>query len=549
MVLNNHALAFDTHILDFRFDSKAYELAEFGDVDFSAVARAVGCEGVRVTQPEHLRAAIEDALGNSRPTVIDVVIDHDAVAPVTAYDRARPPRAHGGGRPRRNSHQPCGRRPASVTGPPALPIRRPLAARFLPSRYYYGWYVVVGVAIVMLGGIGVGYYGLAVFLKPLQQAHGWSNASVSGATALYFVISGLSAAVVGPHIDRRGPMPFLTAGLVLTAVMIGCIGFVEELWQLYAVYTLLAVAFGMAGGVSTNVIMARWFIRRRARAMSISATGVSSAGVVLPPLGAWLIASGGLELTTPVIAVFTLVVGLPMVFLVLVWDPSQMRLPPDGAVPATGPPAHAGLSDEVQTRRWTLSQAMRTLSFWSLAMAFVLVLLAQTGFLIHEIAFLEDRTGSRTAASLALSLGAIGSIVARLIVGGFADNLSKRHLTAGLFAFQAVSVLLMVHIDTAVTNYVFAFTFGLTIGNIYMMQSLLTSEIFGYVSFGAVFGMISFTSQVSSGAGPLLVGLLEQATGNYESPFLVTAGITLVAAVVVLFARPVRLAPVESSPA
>ena len=88
VVLNNHALAFDTHILDFRFDSKAYELAEFGDVDFSAVARAVGCEGVRVTQPEHLRAAIEDALGNSRPTVIDVVIDHDAVAPVTAYDRA-----------------------------------------------------------------------------------------------------------------------------------------------------------------------------------------------------------------------------------------------------------------------------------------------------------------------------------------------------------------------------------------------------------------------------------------------------------------------------
>ena len=55
--------------------------------------------------------------------------------------------------------------------------------------------------------------------------------------------------------------------------------------------------------------------------------------------------------------------------------------------------------------------------------------------------------------------------------------------------------------------------------------------------------MISFTSQVSSGAGPLLVGLLEQATGNYESPFLVTAGITLAAAVVVLFARPVRLRP------
>ena len=399
----------------------------------------------------------------------------------------------------------------------------------------------------MLCGIGVGYYGLAVFLKPLQQAHGWSNASVSGATALYFVVSGLSAAIVGPPIDRRGPLPFLTAGLILTAAMIGCIGFVEELWQLYAVYAALAAAFGMAGGVSTNVIMARWFIRRRARAMSVSATGVSSAGVILPPLGAWLIAAGGLELTTSVIAAAALVVGLPIVFLVLVWDPSQMRLPPDGAVPASGPPPSAALSEAVQTRRWTLSQAMRALSFWALAIAFVLALLAQTGYLIHEIAFLEERTGSRTAASLALSFGAIGSIVARLILGAFADALSKRHLAAGLFVFQAASVILIAFIDTAVTNYVFAFTFGMTIGNVYLMQSLLTSELFGYVSFGAVFGMVSFTSQVSSGAGPLLVGLLEEATGGYEIPFLVTAAITLAAAVVVLFARPVRPPERESA--
>ena len=80
-----------------------------------------------------------------------------------------------------------------------------------------------------------------------------------------------------------------------------------------------------------------------------------------------------------------------------------------------------------------------------------------------------------------------------------------------------------------------------------MMQSLLTSEIFGYVSFGAVFGMVSFTSQVSSGAGPLLVGLLEQATGRYESAFLVTAAVTLAAALVVLLARPVSPPEPEAS--
>ena len=428
-----------------------------------------------------------------------------------------------------------------MTPTPSLPRRDPLAARFLPERYYYGWYVTVGVALVMMGGIGIGFYGLAVFLRPLQEAHGWSNAAVSGATALYFVVSGIAAAVVGPHIDRRGPMPFLVAGLVLTAVMTALVGFVEQLWQLYLVYALLATAFGMAGGVSTNAIMTRWFIRRRARAMSVSATGVSSAGVILPPLGAWLIGAGGLELATPVLAVVVLAVGLPVTFFVLVWDPRQMRLPPDGTTPAADAPRDLAMGDAVQLREWTVPQALRTVSFWALTLAFVLVLLAQTGFLIHQIAFLEDRMGSRTAASLALSTAAIGSIVARLAVGVFADALDKRHLTAALFVTQAIAVLLLVYIDNPVTTYVFTLTFGFTLGNIYMMQSLLVGEIFGLVSFGAVFGLVSFASQVSSGAGPLLVGLLEQSTGGYEAPLTVTACITFMAAVVVLFARPAPL--------
>ena len=105
---------------------------------------------------------------------------------------------------------------------------------------------------------------------------------------------------------------------------------------------------------------------------------------------------------------------------------------------------------------------------------------------------------------------------------------------------QAIAVLLLVYIDNPVTTYVFTLTFGFTLGNIYMMQSLLVGEIFGLVSFGAVFGLVSFASQVSSGAGPLLVGLLEQSSGGYEAPLTVTACITFVAALVVLFARPLR---------
>jgi acetolactate synthase I/II/III large subunit len=86
VVLNNHALAFDTHVLDFRFESKGYELAEYLDIDFAQIARTIGCDGVRVTDPNDLSDVLRRAFASGKPTVIDVVTDHEAVAPVTNFD-------------------------------------------------------------------------------------------------------------------------------------------------------------------------------------------------------------------------------------------------------------------------------------------------------------------------------------------------------------------------------------------------------------------------------------------------------------------------------
>jgi MFS family permease len=82
--------------------------------------------------------------------------------------------------------------------------------------------------------------------------------------------------------------------------------------------------------------------------------------------------------------------------------------------------------------------------------------------------------------------------------------------------------------------------FGFTIGNVYMMQSLITSEIFGMVSFGSVFGLIMLAGQAGSGLGPVFVGLLEDATGSYTSAFVVTAGLTYLAAGAILLAKPIE---------
>ena len=415
-------------------------------------------------------------------------------------------------------------------------IDNTLGHRLLPKRVHYGWWITLGVAALMFATIGVGYYGLAVFLRPLQEENGWSNTAVSGATGLYFTVSGITGFFLGPYVDRHGPRRFLISGVLLVGLSAIALGSVSTLVGLYAVYIVQAIAFGLAGTVGINSIMARWFVTRRAQALSISATGVSLGGMVLSPLGSWLVGRGGVALAGPALGALVLVVGLPIVLWVLVWDPKDVGEEADFGRPDEVADTQS-LSDEVQRRVWTRGEAAGTVAFWAILVGFVLVLLAQTGFLLHQIAFLEDRFGSRDAAALTLSTTAFGSIVARLVVGRFADRLDKVWLSSCLFTVQGLSVFGILAVENRIATFAFVLIIGFTIGNVYLMQTLLVAEKFGLVSLGTVLGVIGLAVQVGSGAGPLLVGWLEDRSGSYTLPFTISAATTLLSAVVILLAK------------
>ena len=430
----------------------------------------------------------------------------------------------------------------SVRNDISLAPQRPLAGRLLPSGFYYGWAIVFACGALMFVSVGVGYYGLAVYLGPLQEMHGWSNGLVSLATGMYFVFSGITAAWVGPRIDRQGAKRWMAPGLLLIIVAACAVGQVQEFWQLFAAYVVLAVGSGMSAGVAVNATLTRWFVQRRAWAMAMASTGVSLGGVVLSPLNGFLIEQFGLSVATPVMAGLILVIGLPIVFFVLVWDPRQMNLPQDGLRPAVRVATNVARSTANQTRTWTVGQAARTVPFWAIMTGFLIVLLAQTGFILHQTALLEERLGSLTAATTTLSILAFGSIVARLVVGRFfADRVDLRILTVIMFVVQGTAALVVIQFESAAMTYVAVLTFGFTIGNVYMLMSLLTSDVFGYVSFGAVYGMIAMATQMSSGIGPWLIGLLDDLTGSYDIPLTLVAILTYAAIIPIYFARPPRV--------
>jgi sugar phosphate permease len=426
--------------------------------------------------------------------------------------------------------------------PAARAIHEPLAARFLPRRWFYGWYIAVACAALMFVGVGVGYYGLPVFLDRLKDDHPtWTDTQLNVAPAIYFTVSGLTGAIVGPYVDRYGPNRFMLVGTVINGASAIAIGLVGSLWALYVVYFVFAIAFGMSSSIAVSAIMTRWFVRKRALAMSISSTGVSLGGVILAPVASRLVDAGGLALATPVLGALLLVIGLPVILLVIAWDPGRMGLGPDGDPPGFGfSQAASRPLLASQYRSWTRTEAMRSVAFWAIFIAFLLVLVAQTGYIINQVSFLKGRLGSRSDAAFALSVTALGSIIARLVVGIFADGIDRRWLTVVLFVVQGTCVLLIIHTENIALTWVLTLIFGFTIGNIYMMQSLLVGEIFGMVSFGAVFGLISLAGQAGSGLGPIGVGFLHDQTDGYTVPFTVSALLCYAAAVAILFARPAR---------
>ena len=68
VVLNNSALGWVKH-----GQGNRPIASTFADMDFAAIARAMGCRGIRVERAEEIAPALREALGRGEPTVVDVV--------------------------------------------------------------------------------------------------------------------------------------------------------------------------------------------------------------------------------------------------------------------------------------------------------------------------------------------------------------------------------------------------------------------------------------------------------------------------------------------
>ena len=384
--------------------------------------------------------------------------------------------------------------------------------------------VVAGCFIVLTVTSGLGFYGLAVYLNAFSRERGWPVASISLATTLFFVVSGVVGLTIARIIARRDVRVVIVAGGVLGAAALAVLGRVEQRWQLYLVYAVFAIGFSAAGLVPATTVVTRWYHRRRSVALSIASTGLSVGGIIITPFAKWLIDRRGLETATPILALVWVVGVVPVALWLVRPDPAGLGWTPDGdrvdftqpVTPATGVP---------------FDEAVRSRFYLAVTVGYLLVLGSQVGAIQQLVKLVEERTDPDTAAAATIALAGM-SVVARLAGGRIVPRIPMTGFTTGLAAVQAVAMVAIAFADGTVALFAAILLFGATVGNILMLQPLLIAERFGVVDYPRIFSRSQFFTMFGVAGGPLLLGWLYDQGGGYRTSYLVAAGCSLAGAAV-----------------
>ncbi len=397
----------------------------------------------------------------------------------------------------------------------------------MSARYFYGWNVVGATFLMALFSFGLGFYGLTVYVAALQQLHGWSASAVSAPVTVYYIAGALLTASVGDLYARFGPRAVVVGGGVAMAAGVATLGVVTQPWQLYPVFLVMSVGWGSMSGAAINIILAPWWERRRGLAVSLAFNGATLGGVIVTPALIPLVGAVGFTRAL-VLAALVALLAFAAAAGLMRRGPETLGLGPDG-----DPPPSAQAPPSTGERSWR-GAALRTWRFWSVSAPFALALAAQVGVLTHLIALVSPALGAGSAAR-AVGTTTTAAVIGRLVTGVVVDRLSPRRVATATLVVQITGVALLAWAPSAMGVYAGCALFGLGVGNLTTLPSLILAVEWPRERFGALVGLVVAINQFTFAFGPSLVGILRDWAGTYRPSLGACATLQAVAATMILF--------------
>jgi MFS family permease len=401
----------------------------------------------------------------------------------------------------------------------------PWVVRTLGSRIYYGWILVLALALSAIVGYGVLTYAFPVFLEPMTRELGWSKVELTGAFSIAMLVSGLMAVPAGRWVDRHGARGIMTVGSAASAVLLIAWARVESLAAWYAIWVGLGACMAAVLYEPGFALIANWFVRHRGRALTLLTFVGGFASVIFLPLTTWLVETYGWRTALLWLAAVVGVITIPLHAVLLRRRPEDVGLIPDGeasAIHSAGIPA---------------SRAVRSASFRWLAVSFGLSSLATTAASVHVIPLLLERGYAASVAGAALGAVGLLALPGRLIFTPLGDRWPRTAVTGSIFALQAAGLGALAISTSPAAIWVFVALFGAGFGAITPARAALLAEFYGHTEYGHINGLLSVVLSFARAAGPVGASVLYALGGGYVTVFWTLLAMSALAVIAILRAR------------
>jgi MFS family permease len=403
---------------------------------------------------------------------------------------------------------------------------------------FYGW-VMLGVGGLAFFASGPGQSHIfSVYLSPISDDLGISRTSVSSAYALATLVAAFGLPYVGRLIDRLGVRRVALGVAVLFGLAAIGFGRVAGLMSLALGFAALRFLGQGSLALGSSYLVSQWFSRRRGFALSLMPLGFSLSMALHPPLAQWLIDQVGWRDSWFWLGILTWAILVPMIAILVQNKPEDLGLTPDGEAAHDTP--SSGHRDTVDAGL-TLHAAIRTRSFWIIALGLSSLSMLVTGMFFHLVSvFGLQGLGAQTAAR-AFSVSAVVMVITMPVFGYLLDRLPTPPMFASALLIMSAALLALASVTDVASMIVFSAVFGLANAGLQSHYTFMWPRYFGRRHLGSIQGAASTIGVVGASIGPLPLGLAFDLFGSYTGVLYLLAALPVVCAFMRLFLRPPTL--------
>lgn len=378
-------------------------------------------------------------------------------------------------------------------------------------------------------------YAWSVFVLPLEKEFGWTRADTSWVFTIAIVSFAASFVLAGRIQDHRGPRTCAAIGGTLVGLGFVLSSWTASLWYLYVIFGVV-VGIGNGFGYATPMpVASKWFPDKRGLVVGLMVGGYGGGSAIFGPVATALIDSVGWRVTFQILGILFFAMGMAGTWL--------LKNPPAGYQPPGWKPVQSGAGAQRSTRDYSTAEMLRTPTFYALWVAYCLGATAGLMTISQLVPFAREAGLGAAAATLAITIGAVGNAGGRILSGWLSDALGRLTTLRVMVMLSALAMpVLFAWREQVVLFYLLVAAVYWCYGTQLSVFASTTADFYGTRNLGMNYGLL-FTAWGTAGIlGPMIAAQVFDTLGDYRYAFYAAGALALIAFASLMAARPPGLA-------